>query len=535
MHFPRMPLGTRGGRGWRLSTCLVLALAAAGVALAAAPAHAQQSEADVLVAQAILAYDDRRYDEALASLREALAQDPGNLEGLYYTGLVLMAQQKPAAAIAPLETARAKAPDDLAVLYQLGVAYFAARQYDRAEDPLTRVFAAEPRTDGVGYYVGFIRYRNGNYQGALEALRAGASADAGIQQLTRFYAGLALAGLGRSAEAATEVEAAVKVLPASPLTGPAERFRDTVLAARERDRRFRAELRAGFTYDSNAPVQPEPSHDPDAEAARRHRRDTVGELFGLRLEYAWLRNGPWEATVSYSFFQTVYNDLPGFNVQDHLGSLAGVYRAAVGPMPYQLGLQYAYDYLTLDDDEFLQRHTATASALLVEDATHLSALQLRLQTKEFSNDSNVLPEEVRDAKNWMAGVLHVLRFAGDRHLVRLGYQFDVEDADGRNFKYQGHRLLAGAQYTLPWGRTRLRYDVDVHYRNYAHAHSILPRVNPATRERVDTEQAHVARVEQPLPAGFTLAVEYQGIVSRSNLPLFSFNRNIFSLIVSWQY
>ena len=43
------------------------------VVLASLPAYAQQSEADVFVAQAILAYEDKRYDEALGFLREALA------------------------------------------------------------------------------------------------------------------------------------------------------------------------------------------------------------------------------------------------------------------------------------------------------------------------------------------------------------------------------------------------------------------------------------------------------------------------------
>jgi tetratricopeptide (TPR) repeat protein len=514
---------------------VLLAALLLGLLLPAPPARAQSSEADVLVAQAILAYDGGRYDEALAILKEALALDPSNLEGLYYTGLALLAQQKPEEAAAALERARAAAPDDLAVLTQLGVARVAARHYDRAEPPLARVFQARPRTEAVGYYLGFLRYRRGDYQGALEALRAGASDDPEIQQLSRFYAGLALARLGRTAEAAAEAEAAIRTLPASPLTGPAERLRDAARAGREPDRRFRAGVRVGFTYDTNAPVQPEPSHDPDAEAARRHRRHTAGEVLGLNLDYAWLRTGPWEATVSYSFFQILHQGLPSFSVQDHMGILTGSYRDTLGALPYQLGLSYSYDYLTLDDDEFIQRHTVTGLGTLAENERNLSAVQVRLQTREFSNDSNIPPEEVRDATNWMVGLVHALRFAGGRHLVRAGYQFDVEDADGRNFKYHGHRVLAGAQYTLPWADTRLSYDVDVHFRDYAHAHSLLPRVNPRSRERADTEQTHVARVEQPLPWNLTLTAEYQGIVGRSNLPLFSFNRNIFSLILSWQY
>jgi hypothetical protein len=50
----------------RWSLALVLAML---TLLAALPARAQQSEADVYVAQAILAYEDKRYEEALGYLR----------------------------------------------------------------------------------------------------------------------------------------------------------------------------------------------------------------------------------------------------------------------------------------------------------------------------------------------------------------------------------------------------------------------------------------------------------------------------------
>jgi len=46
------------------------------VLFSAAPVAAQQAEADVFVAQAVLAFEERRYEEALAHLREALALEP---------------------------------------------------------------------------------------------------------------------------------------------------------------------------------------------------------------------------------------------------------------------------------------------------------------------------------------------------------------------------------------------------------------------------------------------------------------------------
>ncbi|MGH7383709.1 MAG: tetratricopeptide repeat protein [Candidatus Rokuibacteriota bacterium] len=540
-------------RGACLAVVLALDLCLANAGLMAGlvtPAAAQQSEADVFVAQAILAYDARKYDEALAHLKEALAQDPKNVEALYYTGLVLMAQQKTEEAVLALEKARALAPRDLSILFLLGVGYFALERYDQAEGPLIPVFNERPQTEGIGYYVGLIRYRKKDYQGALKAFRAETSQNPNIQQLVRFYSGLTLAILGLPEQAVAEVDAALRLQTGSALTGPAERIRDSMASAREAERRFHAEVRVGFLYDTNVAVVPQPSHDPIAESIRRRKTATPGEIAALRLDYTWLRTGPWESSVTYSFFQTYNNRLPDFNVQNHLVAGALSYRAAIGAMPFQVGTQYSWDYLSLGNDDFLQRHTATVFGTLVENQSNLTTVLARFQDKDFYATPGQLEDEDRDARNWMVGLTHVFRFAQDRHYIRIGYQFDYEKTDGRNYAYAGNRYLAGGQYTLPWGSTRLRYDFDLHERHYRHANTLLPAVNPATREREDFEQNHIVRVEQVLarnlgpasigcaptaPCPLTLAAEFQHTVADSNLPIFSYNRNVWSLTLSWQY
>jgi len=536
-----------------LAVMLILDLCLANAALlagAVTSAEAQQSEADVFVAQAILAYDARKYDEALALLKDALALDPKNVEALYYSGLVLMAQQKTDQAVEVLEKARALAPRDLSILFLLGVAYFALERYDQAESPVTQVFNERPQTEGIGYYVGLIRYRKKDYQGALKAFRAETSKNPNIQQLVKFYSGLTLAILGLPEQAVAEVDAALRLQTGSALTGPAERIRDSLASARDAERRFHADVRVGFLYDSNVAVVPQPSHDPTAESIRRRKHATTGEIAALRLEYAWLRTGPWESTVTYSFFQTYNNALPDFNVQNHLVAGALSYRAAIGSMPFQVGTQYSWDYLSLGNDDFLQRHTATVFGTLVENQSNLTTVLTRFQNKDFYASPGQLEDEDRDARNWMVGLTHVFRFAQDKHYIRVGYQFDYEQADGRNFTYAGNRFLAGGQYTLPWGTTRLKYDFDLHQRHYLHANTLLPVVNPGTREREDSEQNHVVRVEQVLaanlgpasigcasnaPCPLTLAAEYQRTIADSNLAVYSYNRNVWSLTLSWQY
>jgi tetratricopeptide (TPR) repeat protein len=512
------------------------------------PAQAQlPTEADVFVAQAVLAYDDKRYAEALSLLNEALKIDPENVPALYYTGLVHLAQNKPALAVQPLEQARVKAPGDLNIQYQLGVAYFALEQYDKAEPLLTSVFKEQPQLENLGYYVGFMRYRHKDYEGAVQAFKAGRASDPTMQQLTKFYAGLALGILGLSERAITEVEEALRLQPGSPLTGPAERIRDTIVTAREREQRLRAEIRLGGFYDDNVTINPQPSTDATAESLRNRQGRSFGELALLRVDYSWLRSGPWEATASYSFFQTVYNNdgTASFNLQDHLGALGGFYRGTVQELPYQLGLQYNYDWLSLGGNPFLERHSGTAFATLVENAGNLTTLIGRSQFKNFLQDSQTLPQLNRDARNWMIGPTHVFRFAEDKHLIRVGYQFDFEDAEGSDFSYTGHRGVAGGQYTLPWGATRLRYDYEVHFRFYDNVNT-FPAATGDFRKRKDTEQLHSFRIEKPLPDWAfsfpreakwepTLSLEYQGDFSQSNVSLYNYHRNVFSLILTWTY
>jgi len=529
--------------------------------LASLPAHAQQSEADVFVAQAILAYEDKHYDEALGFLREALAQDPKNVEALYYMGLVYVAQERLGSAVEVLEQARQIAPDDFSVRYLLGVTYFAQERYDLAEPLLTQCFAERPNTEGLGYYVGFMRYRNKNYQGALSAFRAETSSDPAIKQLTHFYSGLALAVMGLPERAATELDAATRGDTPTALTGAAERLRDSFAAGGGAGNRFHAEVRVGFTYDNNVKVLPQPSNDPLANAVRMQDSTSPGEFASLTLSYDWLRYGNWESTIGYQYFQTYVNNFHDFDVMDQVGTLGATYRGAIekGPLAgarYLVGGQYVFDNQWLGGDQFLQRNTGTLFATVQWNSagnsfwqpTNVTTPILRFQGKNFTNVTQfpIPPSDNRDANNYMVGLSHTFYWSGDRHWFRVGYQWDEDVAQGRNWDYRGNRVLAGAQYTLPWWQTRASYSLDVHFANYLHANTLFPVINPGTVKRSDIEQVHIIAVEQPLPfllrreggatrAPLTLRTEYQIGVTSSDLALYKYNRNVVSISLSYQY
>jgi tetratricopeptide (TPR) repeat protein len=515
-----------------LSALLALLLPSTPTALA------QTTEADVYVAQAVLDFDEKRYDAALANLQRALELEPDHVEALYFMGAVHAAQRRPDLAAPFLERARAKAPRDASIGYQLGLVYFAQQQYEKAEPILEELFRANRELDGLGYYVGFLRYRKKDYRGALSAFRDGRASDPEIQQLTRFYTGLALGVLGLPGQAAAEVEQALRLAPGSQLTGPAERLRDTIVAARDKERRFSLEARFGMTYDDNVIVRPSEDFDePLVAEIRRLKHESFGELFGLNAGYVWLRTPDWESSVGYSFFTTYVNEIPKFNIISHLFNAALAYKTSVFQLPAQASVQYSWDIMHLGGDEFLSRHTTAISGVLVESARHFTQGFVRFQAKDFGElvIPRTIADEVRDANNYMAGFLHFIRFSDDRHYLKAGYQFDFDDTDGRNYSYLGNRINFGAQYTLPWQALRLKYDLDVHLRSYTEKNTILPSYAPGTKWRQDHEITNIVRAELPLPANFTLAAEYLRTDVHSNIEIFDFSRNVVSLILSWSY
>ena len=502
------------------------------------------TESDVYVDRGIVAYDGKQFTDALQAFQEALRLNPDNINALYYAGLTYMAleQYEPAQAI--LEQALKLAPNDLDVAFQLGVAYFLQQQYEKAEAPFRQVYASQPQHPNIGYYLGFIEYRKPNYREALRLFQTNVPSDDAFAQLTRFYAGLCLSALGLAGQAREQIEEALRLQPASPLTAPAERFREVLGPAAKAERNFHIDVKTGLFYDDNVAVIPNVSQDPVAEAARDQPHRTTGELGYVRFQYTPLRTPDWEATIGSSVLQTINNDASAFNTFNPTGDATLAYKTSIRNMPTVGGLSVVYDYFMLHDRNYLNRYTVAPFGSLIWDAMNLTQVQLRFQGKDFMDQGNLVTTgDNRDALNYMGGFIHFFRFQADQHYIKVGYQYDWEAAKGNNWSYGGNRFLLGGQYSLTpprsswwWGGTiRFRYDLDVHIRGYTHLHDYLPTTSLGTIHRADWELTQLLSVSADLPWDITLSLEYLRDRTYSNLAVYDYTRNVVSLNASWRY
>jgi hypothetical protein len=169
-----------------------------------------------------------------------------------------------------------------------------------------------------------------------------------------------------------------------------------------------------------------------------------------------------------------------------------------------------------------------------ENDSNVTTFQYRYQWKDFFHDRDFPRRDIRDANNYMAGATHFVFFEKRRHYVKLGYQYDVEDAKGKNWSYRGNRLLAGLQYTLPWWEIRFRYDLDYHWRRYDDR-TIFPQPAGVLSRRRDQEAVHVTGLAKDFWENFTVAVEYLFDRGGSNVALYDYHRHVIFTSVAWRF
>lgn len=510
-----------------------------------------QPEDTVYVDRAVLAISEKRYQDALRELTEALRVNSASHEALYYQGLVYQELNRPADARQALERAHQLRPQHIDIAFQLGVLYIKEREYERAEPLIRQVYRTEPRRPNIGYYLGLLEYRRGNFRTAIELFRDSHPSDDQFAQLSRFYSGLAASALGFPRQARTEMGAALRLGSDSPAANAIPRLNEILDQNVKEEKFFRGEIRFGFVYDTNTSVVLDrtlrlvPADDDDNDLndlidVPQKRRRSTGELLSADLSYSWLRTVDWDGMVAYKFTHVEYNQSASFSSRTHSPSLTLINKGTLLALPYSAGAQWVYDHISLGNESALQRWTINPFLTLLENANNVTNLQFRLQVKNFFKDS-FIKQEVRDGLNYMAGPTHYFLFDNGRHYIKIGYQYDRDNAEGENWDYDGNRALVGVQYMLPWQDIQLRYDFEHHWRNYRHNFSlgrfILDPRSPSQKRR-DREVIHTVSASKDFTVNrqkLNFSVEYLFDRARSNISPFEFTRHVVIPSVAWRF
>lgn len=468
-------------------------------------------------------YKAGEYNQALESFTKARDLLPGDPDVLYYLGMTYLKLTETERAAEYFQMALDKDPEHTDARFQLGSCQVIMKDFASALPNLDAVRDKDPGRLNLGYMLGLAYYETGQYDKALTAFEGANVKDKTIAGLNLYYLGLTKMRLGMVDEAGSSYKELLNVDPTSPLAPSSERLMDVLAASAQARRKYHVQLTTKYQYDTNAVLAP------TAQILNLQDMDrkTGVEFIFLRGDYTLMQKKDDAVTASYSFLQTVNNNVDDLDFQDHIFSLSGLHKGIALGKPCYLRGTYTYDYALLGYRSYLHRHTLRPSFTLIEGPKYLTLLQYSLQFKDFNDDPDI-HQENRDAVNNEVGLVQYARYSGDKHYIYGGYFMDTENAAGSNWSYDGSKFMAGAQATLPAG---FRANLD-----YSYKYSRFNRENTLFRkEREDRNHIVSATVSKEVLKNLFLSIEFLYNRSDSTVLLYDFEKEVYSIGAVWKF
>jgi tetratricopeptide (TPR) repeat protein len=405
---------------------------------------------------------------------------------------------------------------------------FKARQYEAALVEFQKLAAANPGDVLVQRYLALTLDRLGRYREAIEAFQR-ALALAPDNAATHYHLGTTYYKAGAPDLADANLRRALRLGPDTLYAGLARQYLDVIAQERLQLQRAGAPPPVGFSLtvgvqqDSNIPAAP----------ADRSLFD--GPRAGLRVfeqlaaEYRFLRAPGWLGSIDASSYQSEY---PGGGFQPFQLSTYGVggtlqQTTALGGLPVTGSLRYEHIWALLDGDQFSRTHVVTLGSQIGLTANTTTSLYYRYARDDFEEEGFQPDLSSRDGNAHTFGLAQIWYFAGRRGLLRLGYEFQHNDTEGRNFDMDGHQVSLGAAIPLWWG---IQADLGV-----AYAHERYPDFQGVFGKRETDRWTAEAGLSRWLSRHLRLNLNYAYVDEDSNYAILSYRRWVTGVSLSYVY
>lgn len=121
-----------------------------------------------------------------------------------------------------------------------------------------------------------------------------------------------------------------------------------------------------------------------------------------------------------------------------------------------------------------------------------------------------------------------MRFNDAKHYIKAGYLYDMEDAHGANWNYEGNKVTAGFQYTFP---KDIRLNTDYEYKRVRYGKTNIF----FDEKRRDIDRAVNVVLSKEVKGNLTLSLEYLRSDNKSNIALYDYEKNLYSVGLSWRW
>ncbi len=481
------------------------------------------TEYEIRMTSGIALLNQKKYVEAQDAFRRALGARPGDSQATYFRGITLAKMGKHQEAEKDLLASYRMDPKPEIAL-DIGVVYYQQKEHQKALDFLNKAEKGDPTEPLVYFYQGRVYQALESHDWAAPRfLRAAAKAEEKKPPLAasaHYQAGVSYYRQGIYDEAKNEFLKVLQREPRSEIGKSSKTFIEEIEQKKKIGPTWTNSVSISHQYDGNVVL--EPSNDSFAQAISRSKDHRT--VLYLKGDYLFNRPFPWGPGLSYYLYQNLHYKLHPFDVGDY------------GINPYllyseegrQFRLDYLFDFITVDFENFLDSHTLRTSLVLSPDPERSTRLFYQAQHFRFESSVTFPLNPQRDGVQHAVGATQY-QFVGRRAgTVQYGYLFKIKNAATKDQDFLEHQLSGGIEYPL-FKSIKGEIGADLSLKHYKGPNTF------SNSKREDDAYTIGMGMSSPFLKSADLSFRLSYRRNNSNIPIFDYNRTITSLSLTWNF
>jgi Tfp pilus assembly protein PilF len=491
---------------WVLWTLAILLCFATAVQVAA------QAAGGVYYDLGVFAYEEGKFKEAETRLQKALEMNPQEPSVNHIMGKTLMAQERYKDAEKYLDTAWKNDPDLWGLAYDRAYLSFKLERYGEGADRFEKIVQADPANILASFYGGICLYRKARYRDARALLLSAAEKSPELKVKAFYYAALCDYHLNQDREAVQKLNFVRAYTESDRVKENADRWLNRIKAGQKADKPYELEIRLGYAYDSNVPL--DSTEQDNYSASEQDDTAVLGYAGG---SYNIVNRQDLKLGLGLSRSQCWYTELDAFNASETAGQLYGY--STSGSFFY--GLRLRPILYQVDEEDFL----------LVYEAVPVLVYKLS-NSWEFggsytfsANDYRQDVYEDRDGNSHEVYAAAKYNFSGEKGYTSAGIGYEDYAAESDAFDYGRLNLKFVLETETLWG---LNLKV-------AGRFSVKTYKNEDEFENETRQDNHFEGVVSLKHRFFydwlSLALEYDYYQNKSNMEDYSYSRQLAGIIL----
>jgi len=482
--------------------------------------ESQQEKISPTLEQGIAQYKHENYEEALVLLKKARDEASTSTIAAFYLGLTYKQLQNYDAAIPNLREAVTMNPKIKGALIELIDCLYQLNRIGEAREWIAEAEKEGIRPAQVAFLKGLILMKDNEEEGAVEAFENAKTLDPSMAQSCDYQIGVAHLKMKNFGQAKDVFQKLVLVDPNSNMANFANEYIDSLSKREEAMKPFKLTFGAAWQYDDNVVLKPS---DTTVSAAISDKADTR-QVYTANAEYdKKFCNDKYGVKGQYFFYYGKQTDLGFYDVLSNTFVIQPSAYFKNGLLTFPLG----YNHTLVNDKAYLSSPTASGVYNHMFGKSNMAQAFIKYQYKDYlwtpSSD-----DEDRDGNDLGGGLGWYTFFAKNKGFVNVRYSMNQEFTQGNNWDYFGNRV-SGTVLIPVLKQLNVTFSGDMFFQNFDHTHSFF---NVKRHDQVYTLSTLAA---YKFYKESELQFQYTYVKDNSNISLYDYHRNIFSVGVQVKF